>query len=56
MQYPGRCPGLGASALSGRLGMTEVLDFLAPAFLLHLFLFLLDSEEVAPAVEILFHD
>ena len=36
--------------------MTEVLDFLAPAFLLHLFLLFLDSEEVAPAVEILFHD
>ena len=29
--------------------------FLAPAFLLHLFL-LLDSEEFAPAVEILFHN
>ena len=35
--------------------MTEVLDFLAPAFLFHFFL-LLDSEKIAPAIEILFHD
>lgn len=38
-----------------RLSALFASGFLAPAFLLHLFL-LLDSEEFAPAVEILFHN